>query len=120
MGVGRICSRGGTGRFFQNISSGGAKSGEICFFPLEYKKTTFFGEIFKIQEGAKSPLCPPPSNAHAYANIKSLTQYKSDFTHLHTPHMPEDIVTEHHPFHQRKYNLQVVQKLTNVENALQI
>jgi len=37
-------------KFFQ----GGAKSGEICFFLLETKKTTFFAEIFKVQVGPKS------------------------------------------------------------------
>jgi len=30
-------------KFFQ-----GAKSGEICFFPLKTKKTTFFAKNFKI------------------------------------------------------------------------
>ena len=49
MGVGRIFSRGGTGRFFQNISSGGAKSGEMCVFPLEYKKTTFLMKFSKFR-----------------------------------------------------------------------
>jgi len=34
-----------------------ASSGEICFFPLETKKTTFFAEIFKIQ-GSQGPLSP--------------------------------------------------------------
>jgi len=28
-----------------------AKSGEIVFFPLETKKSTFFAENFKIQGG---------------------------------------------------------------------
>jgi len=27
----------------------GDKSGDICFFPFEIKKTSFFAEIFKIQ-----------------------------------------------------------------------
>ena len=40
-------------KFFQE----GAKSGEICFFPLETKKATSFAEIFKIQVSRGSP--PP-------------------------------------------------------------
>jgi len=40
---------GGTSGIFTKIFLGGAKSGEICFFPLETKKTTFFAENFKIQ-----------------------------------------------------------------------
>jgi len=49
MGVGRIFFQGGgcTRGFFQNFSVG-VESGEICFFLLETKKTTFFGEIFKF------------------------------------------------------------------------
>jgi len=43
--------------FFYNFSRGG-KSGEICFFPLETKKTTFFAEIFKIQGRQGPPLLP--------------------------------------------------------------
>ena len=43
MGVGRIFSRGGGSReFSQKFFQGGAKSGEICFLPLENEKTTFF------------------------------------------------------------------------------
>jgi len=42
--------------FFQ----GGAKSGEICFLPLEIEKTTFFDNNFKIQEGPKAPPALPP------------------------------------------------------------
>jgi len=49
---------GSTWRFFQNFSRGD-KICEICFFPLETKKTTFFAKIFKIQEGQV-----PPSDAH--------------------------------------------------------
>jgi len=33
---------GGATRAFSKIFLGGAKSDEICFFPLETKKTTFF------------------------------------------------------------------------------
>jgi len=54
MGVGRIFPGG----LLENCSKkflGGSKSGEICFFPLETKKTTFFAEIFKIQVEP----CPP-------------------------------------------------------------
>jgi len=47
--------------FYKNFCRG-FKSGEICFFPLETKKTTFFAEIFKIQ-GALGPPSPP-SDAH--------------------------------------------------------
>jgi len=61
MGVGRIFSRGTSRAYFQNFSRGG-KSGEICFFPLKTKKTTFFAEHFKIQERGK----PPTSDAYAY------------------------------------------------------
>jgi len=54
MGVGRIFSKGGTtGIFYQNFS-GVAKSGEICFFPIETNKTTFFGE-FQNPGGLASP-----------------------------------------------------------------
>jgi len=31
---------------FSKIFPGGAKSGEICFFPLETKEIAFFAEIF--------------------------------------------------------------------------
>ena len=57
MGVGRIFSRGATRRFFQNLSRG-AKSSEICFFPLKTKKTNFFAKNFKIQGGLGPPLAP--------------------------------------------------------------
>jgi len=39
--------------FFQE----GAKSGEICFFALKTKKTTFYSKYFKIQ-GSLAPLAP--------------------------------------------------------------
>jgi len=42
---------GATRGFFQNFSMREAKSGEIVFFPLETKKSTFFAENFKIQGG---------------------------------------------------------------------
>ena len=58
MSVGRIFSRGGPRGFFLNFSSG-AKSGEIWFFPLETKKTTFFAENFKIQGRQGPPLSFP-------------------------------------------------------------
>jgi len=44
---------------FQNFFNGGVKSGEICFFPLEIKKTTFFAEIFKIWGGGQGPFPTP-------------------------------------------------------------
>jgi len=60
MGVGRIFSRW---EDFCKTFLGAAKSGEICFIPLENKKTTFFAEILKIQAGQGLPF-PPPSDAH--------------------------------------------------------
>jgi len=36
------------GRATRGFFPGGAKSGEICFLPLEIEKTTRFSEIFKI------------------------------------------------------------------------
>ena len=52
--------QGGTIWDFSKIFPGeGAKSGEICFLPLEIK-ATFFAEIFKIQRRAKAP----PSDAN--------------------------------------------------------
>ena len=59
MGVGKIFSRRGTRGFFQNFSRG-TKSGEICFFPLKTKKTTFFCYEFQNPIGVKAHL-PPPS-----------------------------------------------------------
>jgi len=41
----------GVGRIF----STGAKSGEICFFPLKTKTTTFLAENFKIKGGPRPP-----------------------------------------------------------------
>jgi len=41
MGVGRIPGGGAPGDF-SKIFPGGAKIGEICFFSLKTKKTTFF------------------------------------------------------------------------------
>jgi len=64
VGVGRIFPRGGALGDFSKIFPGGAKSGEIYFFPLEIKKTTFFAEIFKIQGRKATPV--PPSDAHAH------------------------------------------------------
>jgi len=42
MGVGRIFSRRGAVGDFPKMFSRGAKSGEICFSPLEIEKTTFY------------------------------------------------------------------------------
>jgi len=64
MGVGRIFSREAHGDF-SKIFPGVAKSGEICFFPLETKKTTFFAEIFQIQEGLS-----PTSDANACSAVE--------------------------------------------------
>jgi len=50
--------QGGAPGDFSNIFPWGAKSGEICFFPLENKKTTFFAETFKIQGGGSPCLTP--------------------------------------------------------------
>ena len=55
MGVGRIFSSGGALGDFSKIFLGGPKSGKICFFPLETKKTTFFAKSSKIPGGQ----CPP-------------------------------------------------------------
>ena len=55
--------QGGAPGDFSKLFQGGAKYGEICFFSLETKKTTFFVEIFKIQ-GEPRPLPASPSNAH--------------------------------------------------------
>jgi len=69
MGVGRIFSKGEivlfpgvTKRFFQ----GGAKRGEISFYPLETKRTTFFAKKynrkmshFKIQGCTKASTAIP-------------------------------------------------------------
>jgi len=60
-----VSSHGSQKDFFQGRPLGDiskifpwtAKSGEICFFPLEIKKTTLFGEIFKIQ-GDLAPHLP--------------------------------------------------------------
>jgi len=69
MGIRRGFSRGrGIGNF-SKIILGGAKTGEICFFPLETKKITFFAEIFKPR-GATAPC--PPSDFHVH-NYSSMT-----------------------------------------------
>jgi len=59
MGVGRIISREGPLGDLSKVFPGGAKSGEVCFFPLKTKQTTFFTENFEIQRG-KAP-CPYPT-----------------------------------------------------------
>jgi len=60
------------GGIFQHFFYGGVKSGEICFSPLETKKTIFFSEIFKIQNG-KAPL----SDARGTIPFVSVNQEKS-------------------------------------------
>jgi len=43
---------------FAEVFLGGVKSGEICFLPLETKKTAFFAEIFQIRAPFRHPcLC---------------------------------------------------------------
>jgi len=61
MGAGRSFSwrRGALG-YFSKIFPGGVKSGEICFFPVEIKKTTLVCLHFQNPEG----VLPPPSDAH--------------------------------------------------------
>jgi len=61
MGVGRIFSRGGQKGIFPKYFPGGAKSGEICFLPLEIEKVTFFANNFKIQGLALAPPAPLPT-----------------------------------------------------------
>jgi len=58
MGVGRIFSRRGALSYFSEIFPGGAKSGEICFFPLEIEKTAAFCWNFQSPGGALPPLAP--------------------------------------------------------------
>jgi len=51
---------------FPKFFSGGDKSGEISFFPVETKKSTFFVEISRFQGGPWPPLALlPSSDAHA-------------------------------------------------------
>jgi len=54
--------KGGALGDFSKIFQEGAKSGKICFFPLEINKTTFSAKIVKMQ-GVQGFPCPP-SNAH--------------------------------------------------------
>ena len=49
---------------FSKIFLEGAKTGEICFFPLKTKKTTFFCWEFK------NPFRRPPSDTHASSFCK--------------------------------------------------
>ena len=53
---------GGPLRDFSKIFPGGGRSGEICFFPPQITKTTFFAEIFKIQGGPRPPCRCPKSH----------------------------------------------------------
>ena len=59
LGVGSFFSRGGSVGFFSKIFPGGAKSGEICFFPTQ--NIIFFAENFKIQERPWTPCFPLPT-----------------------------------------------------------
>jgi len=47
IGVGKNFSRGALVDFSKSFLPG-AKSNEICFLPLEIKKTAFIAEIFKF------------------------------------------------------------------------
>jgi len=64
----------GTQRDFSKFFSGGAKRGEIVFFQLKTKKTTFLLNISKSSGGLGSPAppfrCPcPRTDSHAtYTN----------------------------------------------------
>ena len=58
--VGRIFC-GAHEEIFPKFFLRGGKNGEICFFPLETTKTTFFAEIFKIQGGSQGPHVPLPT-----------------------------------------------------------
>ena len=48
IGVGRNFPGGVLSKFFKAFFYGGAKSGEICFLPLEIRKTEFLAKIFKF------------------------------------------------------------------------
>jgi len=56
MDVGMIFPGGGALWDFTKLFLWEGKCGQICFFPLEIKKTTFFAENFKIKWGVPPPL----------------------------------------------------------------
>ena len=60
---------GGTTKRFSKIFPWGAKSGEICFFPLEIKKTTFFGWNFQNPGGSRPPPAPPFRRPWGYVGV---------------------------------------------------
>jgi len=60
MGVGRIVSRGGPKEDFPKIFLGGAKSGKICFFPVETKENNLLLKLSK----SRGPSPRPASDAH--------------------------------------------------------
>jgi len=70
VGLERFFQGGHNSAFFHkkpNIFFHGAKTGEILFYPLEIKKTTFFAkkligkcQISKCREVETPPLPPPP------------------------------------------------------------
>jgi len=63
--------------------SRGAKSGEICFFPLETKKTAFFAEIVKIQGDLDLPCpLPTPMLLNRKIIIMFLSQQAQKFTYF--------------------------------------
>jgi len=60
---------GGHQWIFPNVFLRGAKSGEICFLPLEIRKTAFSAEIFKFLPSFRRPcLCVGKSSCHTTKN----------------------------------------------------
>jgi len=60
---------------FPNVFLRGAKSGDICFLPLETKKTAFFPEVFKFL-----PLFPHPRlcvGKRSCCTTKKLVQFEA-------------------------------------------
>ena len=58
--------RGEQGDFYK-LFLGGAKSGEICFFLLETKNTTFFCWNFQNPGGPRIPCLPSDAHASMYS-----------------------------------------------------
>jgi len=90
MGVGRIFSRGAPGDF-SKIFPGGAKNGEICFFPLKTEKNTFCCWKFQIQgRQAPSPIAPLPTPPMlSFSQNKVLVWFKATL-HLSTNYSGND------------------------------
>jgi len=55
MGVGSTFSRGALMDFSKSVSKGETKSGEICFLPLETKKTACYADIFQFPAPFRHP-----------------------------------------------------------------